>query len=127
MEKKKTRCKRVRDDESLLSFLLSKSESLHTRASINHFASIARDASEGLRQAFDIGVSSLGISPTQPELQLMKAIAKLITTRAARLSATGVAAISQKRDIQTCHLGIEGSLFEKHPHFQLELVVEGCW
>lgn len=51
----------------------------------------------------------------------MKAVATLITTRAARLSATGVAAICQKRDLQQCHVGVEGSLFEKHPHFQLEL------
>jgi hexokinase len=51
----------------------------------------------------------------------MKAVARLITTRAARLSATGVAAICQKRDLQRCHVGVEGSLFEKHPHFQVEL------
>ncbi|KAL3601214.1 Hexokinase isoenzyme 2 [Fusarium poae] len=84
-------------------------------------SSIEEDTSDGLRDAYETCVSSLGISPTHAELQFMKGVARLITARAARLSATGVAAICQKRDLQACHVGVEGSLFEKHPHFQLEL------
>ncbi|PTD08315.1 Hexokinase [Fusarium culmorum] len=84
-------------------------------------SAIEEDTSDGLREAYETCVSALGISPSLAELQFMKAVATLITTRAARLSATGVAAICQKRDLQQCHVGVEGSLFEKHPHFQLEL------
>ncbi|KAM0492589.1 hypothetical protein ACHAP8_009766 [Fusarium lateritium] len=84
-------------------------------------SAIEEDTSDGLREAYETCVSSLGISPTHAELQFMKGVARLITTRAARLSATGVAAICQKRDLQRCHVGVEGSLFEKHPHFQMEL------
>lgn len=51
----------------------------------------------------------------------MRKVATLITTRAARLSSTGVAAICMKRNLKTCHVGVEGSLFEKHPHFKREL------
>jgi hexokinase len=68
-----------------------------------------------------MSVSTLGVSPTYDELKFMKEVATLITTRAARLSASGVGAICKKRDLVKCHVGVEGSLFEKHPHFKREL------
>lgn len=60
----------------------------------------------------------LGITPTQPELVLVRRAAELIGTRAARLSACGVAAISIKKDYKTCHVGADGSVFNKYPHFK---------
>ncbi|KAF4451278.1 hexokinase [Fusarium austroafricanum] len=84
-------------------------------------SAIEEDTSKDFQGAYDICVSKLGVSPTLQDLQFMKDVAKLITTRAARLSATGVAAICNKRGLQTCHVGVEGSLFEKHPHFKREL------
>ena len=42
----------------------------------------------------------------------------MIGTRAARLSACGVAAIAKKKDYKTCHVGADGSVFNKYPHFK---------
>jgi hexokinase len=80
-----------------------------------------RDTSEDFRISHDLSVAKLGVSPNLQELEFMRSVATLITTRAARLSSTGVAAICLKRSLKTCHVGVEGSLFEKHPHFKQEL------
>lgn len=53
-----------------------------------------------------------------PELELIRRTAELIGTRAARLSACGVAAISIKKGYKTCHVGADGSVFNKYPHFK---------
>ena len=62
--------------------------------------------------------SKLDISPKRPELELIRRLAELIGTRAARLSACGVAAIAKKKDYKTCHVGADGSVFNKYPHFK---------
>lgn len=80
-----------------------------------------RDTSEDLKISHALSVTKLGVSPNLKELQFMRSVATLISTRAARLSSTGVAAICLKRNLKTCHVGVEGSLFEKHPHFKQEL------
>ncbi|CAJ0554926.1 Ff.00g134390.m01.CDS01 [Fusarium sp. VM40] len=84
-------------------------------------SAIEEDTSDHLKDALDMTVSTLGVSPTYEELKFMKEAATLITIRAARLSASGVGAICKKRDLVRCHVGVEGSLFEKHPHFKREL------
>lgn len=60
----------------------------------------------------------MGLATTRPERELMRRLAELIGTRAARLSACGVAAISIKKDYKTCHVGADGSVFNKYPHFK---------
>ncbi len=60
----------------------------------------------------------LGISPNMHELELIRKTAELIGTRAARLSACGVAAIAKKKGYETCHVGADGSVFNKYPHFK---------
>lgn len=60
----------------------------------------------------------LNITCTRPELELIRRLAELIGTRAARLSACGVAAICKKKGYQTCHVGADGSVFNKYPHFK---------
>lgn len=62
--------------------------------------------------------SKLDISATRPERELIRRLAELIGTRAARLSACGVAAIAKKKDYKTCHVGADGSVFNKYPHFK---------
>ncbi|SCV48986.1 probable hexokinase [Fusarium fujikuroi] len=81
----------------------------------------SRDTSTDFKTSHDLSVAKLGVSPNLKELEFMRSVATLITTRAARLSSTGVAAICLKRNLKTCHVGVEGSLFEKHPHFKREL------
>lgn len=62
--------------------------------------------------------NKLGIVATRPELELVRRLAELIGTRAARLSACGVAAIAKKKNYESCHVGADGSVFNKYPHFK---------
>ncbi|KAF2244902.1 hexokinase [Trematosphaeria pertusa] len=82
-------------------------------------AAIEEDPFENLSETHDLFQNSLSIVCTKPELELIRKLAELIGTRAARLSACGVAAICKKKGWQTCHVGADGSVFNKYPHFKL--------
>lgn len=60
----------------------------------------------------------LHINCTRPELELIRRAAELIGTRAARLSACGISAICTKKNYATAHVGADGSVFNKYPHFK---------
>jgi hexokinase len=74
---------------------------------------IENDPYENLQETHDIFVKQMGIKPNRPELELIRRLAELIGTRAARLSACGVAAICKKKDYKTAHVGADGSVFNK--------------
>jgi hexokinase len=57
--------------------------------------------------------------PTKPELELIRRLAELIGTRAARLGACGIAAICKKQGWEKVHVGADGTVFTKYPHFKL--------
>lgn len=77
-----------------------------------------RDPFENLQETYDTFQTKLNITPTVPELELIRRLAELIGTRAARLSACGVAAICKKKNYESCHVGADGSVFNKYPHFK---------
>jgi len=79
---------------------------------------VEEDPYENLSETGELFQNKLGITTTQPELELIRRLAELIGTRAARLSACGVAAISIKKGYKTCHVGADGSVFNKYPHFK---------
>ena len=79
---------------------------------------IEEDPFENLSETGDLFHRELGIKTNKPELELCRRLAELIGTRAARLSACGVAAICKKKKIETCHVGADGSVFNKYPHFK---------
>lgn len=79
---------------------------------------IEEDPFENLLETADLMHKTLGITANKPELELCRRLAELIGTRAARLSACGVAAICKKKDIEACHVGADGSVFNKYPHFK---------
>jgi hexokinase len=81
-------------------------------------AAIEEDPYENLSETADIFDRELGIRPTDCELEMLRRLAELIGTRAARLSACGVAAICTKKNIESCHVGADGSVFTKYPHFK---------
>lgn len=81
-------------------------------------AAIEEDPYENLSETADVFDKQLGICPTEPELEMVRRLAELIGTRAARLSACGVAAICTKKNIESCHVGADGSVFTKYPHFK---------
>lgn len=79
---------------------------------------IEEDPFENLSDTSNLFKNELGIITDKPELELCRRLAELIGTRAARLSACGVAAICKKKDIKSCHVGADGSVFNKYPHFK---------
>lgn len=79
---------------------------------------IEEDPFENLSETRDLIETKLGIQATRPECELCRRLAELIGTRAARLSACGVAAICKKKNIESCHVGADGSVFNKYPHFK---------
>lgn len=79
---------------------------------------IEEDPFENLTETGELLHRILGIQANKPELELCRRLAELIGTRAARLSACGVAAICKKKNIQSCHVGADGSVFNKYPHFK---------
>jgi hexokinase len=83
-----------------------------------HMTNLPRDPFENLSETLELFQSKLNITPNLPELELIRRTAELIGTRAARLSACGVAAISIKKGFKSCHVGADGSVFNKYPHFK---------
>jgi hexokinase len=79
---------------------------------------IEEDPFENLHDTRDKFAADLNIQASKPELELCRRLAELIGTRAARLSACGVAAIVTKKSIENCHVGADGSVFNKYPHFK---------
>ncbi|KAI5363809.1 putative hexokinase, ATPase, nucleotide binding domain-containing protein [Septoria linicola] len=79
---------------------------------------IENDPYENLQETYDVFYDKMKINCQKPELELIRRLAELIGTRSARLSACGVAAISKKKNYKTCHVGADGSVFNKYPHFK---------
>ncbi|KAF7558315.1 hypothetical protein G7046_g5834 [Stylonectria norvegica] len=79
---------------------------------------IEEDPFENLQETYDLFASKLNLTCTRPELELMRRLAELIGTRAARLSACGVSAVCKKKGYESCHVGADGSVFNKYPHFK---------
>ena len=79
---------------------------------------IEEDPYENLSETQDLLRKQLDLKANKPELELCRRLAELIGTRAARLSACGVAAICKKKNIESCHVGADGSVFNKYPHFK---------
>lgn len=77
-----------------------------------------RDPYENLSETIEIFEDQLRLKPTRAECELLRRLAELIGTRAARLSACGPAAICIKKNIKECHVGADGSVFNKYPHFK---------
>jgi hexokinase len=77
-----------------------------------------RDPFENLNETAEMFQNRLNIKTTRGELELIRRLAELIGTRAARLSTCGVAAICIKKNIKSCHVGADGSVFNKYPHFK---------
>ncbi|PYH88039.1 hexokinase hxk [Aspergillus ellipticus CBS 707.79] len=81
-------------------------------------AAIEEDPYENLEETEELLERQLGIKATPAELEMVRRLAELIGTRAARLSACGVAAICKKKGMESCHVGADGSVFTKYPHFK---------
>lgn len=81
-------------------------------------SAIEEDPFENLTETHDLFQDKLNLILTKPELELCRRLAELIGTRAARLSSCGVAAICKKKNYTSAHVGADGSVFNKYPHFK---------
>ena len=81
-------------------------------------SAIEEDVYENLEETIELFHKELNLRITRPDAELFRRLAELIGTRAARLSACGPAAICTKKNISTCHVGADGSVFNKYPHFK---------
>ncbi|CCG84502.1 protein of unknown function [Taphrina deformans PYCC 5710] len=79
---------------------------------------IENDPNENLIDTQEIFEKLFDIRTTFPELVFIRRLAELVGTRSARLSAAGVAAICKKKGIKACHVGADGSVYAKYPHFR---------
>jgi hexokinase len=82
-------------------------------------AAIEEDRFENLTDTEDLFQAKLGITCKKPELELIRRLAELIGTRAARLTACGVSAICKHKKWDKVHVGADGSVFTKYPHFKI--------
>lgn len=55
---------------------------------------------------------------TDDELKVARIVSELIGIRAARLTACGIAAIGKKKGWKEFHVGADGSVVHKYPHFK---------
>ena len=96
--------------------------SLVTRAQLRVTSAEAdpahRDVYENLQETADAFQHHLNLRVTKGECELFRRLAELIGARSARLSACGPAAICKKKGIRSCHIGADGSVFNKYPHFK---------
>lgn len=81
-------------------------------------STIEEDRSEALHDISFIFNQALGIKPTSHELKVAQYLTELIATRSARLYSCGIAAICLKKAIKACHVGVDGSVFNKYSHFR---------
>ncbi|EIW69221.1 hypothetical protein TREMEDRAFT_39456 [Tremella mesenterica DSM 1558] len=77
------------------------------------------DPTDELLTIIGVFTHFFGLETTIEERQFFKRLAMLIGTRAARLSACGIAAIVSKKGYleKGCSVGADGSLYNKYPHF----------
>lgn len=83
------------------------------------FLSVAElDLSTDLNDMREEFEDSLGLSPDVNELKICRYLIGLVATRAARLFACGIAAICKKNKLRKCHIGVDGSLFNRYSGFK---------
>jgi len=81
-------------------------------------AKIEGDTSDDYAATIKLFQETWGVTPNLEELALIRELARLIGTRAARLSAAGVAGICKKKGLASCKVGADGTVFHHYPHFK---------
>lgn len=58
------------------------------------------------------------IEASDADCEAVKRICAAVSTRAARLAASGIVALVRKiNKLDGCSVAVDGSLYKKHPHF----------
>ncbi|KAJ6141974.1 hypothetical protein N7497_011073 [Penicillium chrysogenum] len=77
-------------------------------------SAVEMDMSESLTGVKHVFKESLNLDVALDELKACRYLIGLISTRAARLYACGIAAICKKKGIHQCHVGVDGMVFNKY-------------
>lgn len=85
---------------------------------VSSFFFCYRDTSDDYAATIALFKEQWNITPTAEELPVIRELAALIGTRAARLSACGVAAISKMKGFTKAKVGADGTVFHHYPHFK---------
>lgn len=81
-------------------------------------SAIEEDPFENLLNTRELFEQKLDIDITKPEAELIRRLSEMIGTRAARLSACGIAAVCMRKKIDKCTVGADGSVVNKYPGFK---------
>eukprot|EP01135_Chromosphaera_perkinsii_P000054 Nk52_evm5s24 gene=Nk52_evmTU5s24 len=86
-------------------------------------SAIENDISSTLYQIKQLVSREFGISNiTMTDRKLLKKVCELVSTRAARLSAAGIAAIVSKiNKVDGCTVAVDGSVFQHYPNFEARM------
>ncbi|GIC88613.1 putative hexokinase [Aspergillus udagawae] len=76
------------------------------------------DTTECMENARRCLWEKMGLDPAPHERKTCRYLAELVGTRAARLYSCGIAAICKKRDIERCHVGVDGSIFGHYQNYR---------
>lgn len=79
---------------------------------------IEKDDSQSMNDISNLFNKELGFRPAPYELKVCRYLVELIGTRAARLYACGIAAICKKKNITSCHVGVDATVFNKYGRFK---------
>lgn len=94
---------------------------LHEKNSINSqfLTAIEEDRTDSLADIQCLFIERLGVDLTLHERKVVQYLAELVATRSARLYSCGIAAICKKKNMEYCHVGVDGSVFDKSPAFRV--------
>ena len=72
---------------------------------------------------------AMWMTASEHDRQIITQVCRMVSTRAARLAAAAVVAVVRKTKRRKCTVAVDGSVFEKYPHFQTDMeeaIVEMC-
>ena len=95
-------------------------EAVFQTAHISAIESDAEEGGDGLGQCWsvlrDLGLTSLA---SRLDAGLVKYVSECVAIRASMLAAAGVSALLNKMRRRSVTVGMDGSLYKFHPHFQV--------
>lgn len=89
-----------------------------TSLDAKHLSVIEGDRSESLSVIRDLFCAKFDIDPEPYERRIIRYVVDLVGIRAARLYVCGIAAICKKKNMERCHVGVDGAAFDKNSSFQ---------
>lgn len=65
--------------------------------------------------------ATLWMTASDADRAIITEVCRMVSTRAARLAAAAVVAVVRKTGRTSCTVAVDGSVFEKYPHFQADM------